>query len=271
MKNQKTITIAVGAFVFCALIGLFFLGFKASSLGSFRPQNVYQIRANFGDVSGLSKNAQVSLAGVQIGRVGEIRLNLARNEAEVLLNIDGAARLPVDSAAQILTSGLLGERYIGISLGSSSETLKDGDTLRRTGGALVLEKALQQFMGGKGGFYPEKSYHVTARFSDVSGLNLDAPVTQSGVQIGRVSAIRLEQQSFQVIVEMEIAAEYGHIPFDSSADIVSSSLLGGKYVAISVGGDSQVLTDGDEFQFSNSSMVLERVIQQFISNMTMQQ
>lgn len=271
MNNQKTIATAVGAFVLCAVLGLFFLGFKASSLGSFRPQDTYRVRANFGDVSGLNKNAQVSLAGVQIGRVAAIGLSADGKEAEVLLTLDGAVQLPADSGAQILTSGLLGERYIGISPGGGSEMLKDGDTLRRTGGSLVLEKMLQQFTGSKGGFYPDKLYRLSARFSDVSGLNVDAAVMQAGVQIGRVAAIRLEQSAFQAVVEMEIAAEYAQIPFDSSADIVSSSLLGGKYVAITAGGDSQFLSDGDEFQFSNSSVVLERVIQQFISNMTMQQ
>lgn len=270
MKNQK-IVIGVGAFVLIALAALFFLGFKASSLGSFRPQETYQIAVNFGDASGLNQNAPVRLAGVQVGRVAAIGLTADKREAQVRLILDKSVALPVDSQAQILTAGLLGERYIGLLAGSSTTMLKDGDRLQHGAGAVVLEKMLQQFIGSKGGFYPEKRYHLTARFSDVSGLHVDAPVTQSGVQIGRVSAIYLEQASFQAVVEMEIAAEFGNIPFDSSADIVSSSLLGGKYVAITAGGDSAVLANGDEFQFSNSSVVLERVIQQFISNMTMQQ
>ncbi len=271
MQNKKVVLIGVGFFTVLSLAGLFFLGFKASNLGSFRPDSVYEVRALFADASGLGKDARVSMAGVQIGRVAKIALSEDNDDAVVVLQLDAQYRLPKDSTAQILTAGLLGERYVGVSRGVASESLADGDVLTHTKSALMLEKMLQQFTGNGSGFYPDSTYTLTARFADATGLSVDTPVTQSGVQIGRVANIALDQKSFQAVVKMEIATQYNHIPLDSSADILSSSLLGGKYIGISPGGEMIALEDGDEFQYSNSSVVLERVIQQFISNMTMKQ
>lgn len=268
MQKSRVVSIAVGLFVLLAVMGLFFLGFKASRLGGFHPNNTYHVSAVFGDVSGLGKEAKVAMAGVQIGRVASIDLNAKTAEAVVNLEINKDVVLPKDSAAQILTTGLLGERYIGINRGTAPDALHDGDRLARTDGAVVLEKVLSGF-GGGASFYPDKSYTVTARFSDISGLSKDAAVMQSGVPIGRIVSIDLDQKTFQAVVTMAIDSRYNQIPADSSADILSASLIGGKYIGITPGGDTDMLADGDEFQYTNSSVVLEKVIQQFIANMSM--
>ena len=270
MKNHNSsYTAAVGFFVILALAALFFLGFKASNLGAFNPQNVYRVTAIFGDIGGLGKDAKVSMAGVQIGRVGQVEL-LKDGKTSVELIIASDFLIPSDSGAQILTSGLLGERYVGINRGISGKNLADGGKIANTGGSLVLEKVLQQFAGG-GIMYPEKFYKLTAKFTDASGIAVDTPVKQSGVQIGRVSSVQLDQNTFQAVVTMEIDAQYGKIPLDSSADVLSTSLIGGKYIGITPGGETAYLTDGGEFQYANSAVVLEKLIQQFVSNMTMKQ
>ncbi|SUO96594.1 outer membrane lipid asymmetry maintenance protein MlaD [Suttonella ornithocola] len=269
MQKNKILTLFVGLFVLLAILGLFFLGFKASRLGGFHPGEVYELQALFGDASGLGKEAKVTLAGVQIGRVSSIELIPERAEAKITFEISQSVSLPIDSNARILTSGLLGERYIGITPGTSDKMLKNGDSLTRTGGAMVLEKMLQQISGFSSEFYPDQYYTVKARFSDITGLSSNAAVTQSGVQIGRITNIALDQKTFQAVVTMQIAKQYNQIPLDSSADILSSSLIGGKYIGITAGGDTQMMTDGDEFQYTNSSVVLEKVIQQFITNMSM--
>ena len=267
MNKKIFVNVAVGFFVLIALAALFFLGFKASALGSFKPENTYNIKAIFGDVSGLGKDALVSVGGVQIGRVNGVKL-LNNGMVEVNLDIDGSKKIPSDTGAQILTNGLLGERYIGLSLGTSNKFLANGDTLAKTGGSIVLEKMLQQFLGGGGGFYPDKFYKLKANFTDITGISLDTPVRQAGVQIGRVADIKLDQKTAQAVLTLEIASQYNEIPTDSSADIMSSSLIGGKFIAIGTGGDDTFMQDGDEFQATNSAMLLEKLIQQVVNSMT---
>ncbi|ABQ13300.1 outer membrane lipid asymmetry maintenance protein MlaD [Dichelobacter nodosus] len=267
MKKNHGIASVVGFFVLLAVGGLFFLGLKASRLGGFQAQDTYRIYARFGDVSGLGKQAMVSMSGVQIGQISGMTLDPKTAEVVVSLDIDGRFSLPADSTAQILTAGLLGEKYIGILSGESKDVLKQDDTLIRTGGALVLEKLLQQFGGGKGNFYPESSYLLEAKFNDISGLTIDAPVTLAGVQIGRVKSIHLDQETFMAVVQLEIDRQFNRLPIDSSADILSTSIIGGKYIGISVGGESTMLVDGDSFQYTNSSVVLEKLISQFVTGL----
>ncbi len=267
MQKNRWIMASVGLFVLFAIAGVFFLGFKASNLGKFQVDKTYSIRAQFGDVSGLGKQASVFMSGVQIGRVTSITLNPKTAEAEVAMIISRDVELPTDSVAKILTSGLLGDKYIGIQPGIATEMIHDGEQLKRTGGALVLEKMLQQFSGSKGAFYPEDSYTVTARFNDATGLQVDSPVTLAGVQIGQVKSISLDQETFQAVAALEIASDFDKIPSDSSADILSTSLIGGKYIGISPGGDSIMLEDGGEIMYTTSTVVLEKLISQFVTNM----
>lgn len=267
MRNNRWISICVGLFVILAIAGLFFLGFKASKLGGYNPGDVYQVNAQFGDISGLGKQAKVSLAGVQIGRVTGITLDEKSGDAIAHLEISKNISLPEDTSAQILTSGLLGEKYIGLVRGRAKTPLKNGATLTNTSGSVVLEKAIQQFTGASGGFYPAKSYHLSAKFNDVSGLSVGAPVKLGGVQIGQVASIALDMQSYQAVVTMDIAAQYNQLPIDSSADILSSSLLGGKYIGVSPGGEMQMLKDGGQFQYTTSSIVLEKLISQIVTSM----
>lgn len=119
-----------------------------------------------------------------------------------------------------------------------------------------------------GGFRAKDSYEVSAMFQDVSGLSANAKVTMSGVQVGRVTGIAYDAQFYQARVTLQISGEYNTLPIDTSAEILTAGLLGEKYIGLTPGGDEIALKHGDQIQYTSSSMVLEKLIQQFISNMS---
>ena len=147
MQSNRSISVAVGLFVLLALAGMVFLALQASNARGFRMRHPYQVNADFADISGLSKNAKVTMAGVQIGKVKSIGYDQETYKAKVVLEISGEYdRLPLDSSADILTAGLLGEKYIGVVPGGDPAMLQNGDTIQYTGSSMVLEKLIQQFV-----------------------------------------------------------------------------------------------------------------------------
>ena len=147
MQSNRSISVAVGLFVLLALAGMVFLALQASNARGFRMSHPYQVNADFADISGLSKNAKVTMAGVQIGKVKSIGYDQETYKAKVVLEISGEYdRLPLDSSADILTAGLLGEKYIGVVPGGDAAMLQNGDTIQYTGSSMVLEKLIQQFV-----------------------------------------------------------------------------------------------------------------------------
>ena len=111
----------------------------------------------------------------------------------------------------------------------------------------------------------DEGYEVTARFEDVSGLKVRSPVTMAGVRIGRVKEIKFDDKALQAIVVMEIGARHNMLPKDSSASIYTAGLLGEKYVGLEAGGDQKSLVQGDEIKLTQDSLVLEKLIGQFVS------
>ncbi|MCZ2723040.1 outer membrane lipid asymmetry maintenance protein MlaD [Marinomonas sp. 15G1-11] len=146
MRN-KQVELLVGAFVVLGFIALAYLAIQVSGLAFSDKKDSYQIVARFDDIGGLSQRAKVSVAGVTIGSVESIALDKELYMALVTMNIDkDVDNLPVDSAAAILTSGLLGEKYIGISIGAEDTFLTSGDEIFDTQSALVLENLISQFL-----------------------------------------------------------------------------------------------------------------------------
>lgn len=144
---ERWVNVLVGLFVLAALMALVFLGFQASNMSGFKAGKSYELVAYFNDVSGLNKQASVTMAGVQVGRVKSIELDQERFQAKVVLEISNRYdALPVDTSADILTAGLLGEKYIGLVGGGDVVYLKKGDTIQYTGSSFVLEKLIQQFI-----------------------------------------------------------------------------------------------------------------------------
>ena len=111
----------------------------------------------------------------------------------------------------------------------------------------------------------DEGYEVTARFEDVSGLKVRSPVTMSGVRIGRVKRIEFDDQALQAVVVMEIELRHNLLPKDTSASIYTAGLLGEKYIGLEAGGDENSLGQGDEIKLTQDSLVLEKLIGQFVS------
>ena len=147
--KRSTIDAWVGAFVALGLAGLLFLALKVGNLASFSTDQTYQVQAKFANIGGLKVRAPVKSAGVVVGRVADIRFDTESYEAIVTVNVGVQYQFPRDTAAKILTSGLLGEQYIGLEAGGDGVMLKDGDRLRLTQSAVVLENLISQFLFNK--------------------------------------------------------------------------------------------------------------------------
>jgi phospholipid/cholesterol/gamma-HCH transport system substrate-binding protein len=150
MINRKSLELWVGLFVAAGILALAMLAFKVGNLTTADVVDGYQVKANFDNVGGLKVKAAVTVAGVRVGRVTGIAFDSNKYQAIVTMDIDGQYKnIPVDSTANILTSGLLGDQYIGVEPGGEETYLKDGDTILRTQSALVLEKLVGQVIFNK--------------------------------------------------------------------------------------------------------------------------
>jgi len=148
---EKKVNLLVGLFVTAGLIALLFLSLKASNLVSLSSGPSYEVFAYFDDIGGLKARAAVRSAGVLVGRVKRIEFDDKRYQALVVIDIDSAIAFPKDSSAQILTSGLLGEKYIGLLPGAEETPLKDRDRIQLTQSALGLESVISQFLYSRPG------------------------------------------------------------------------------------------------------------------------
>lgn len=147
--NRSAIDLWVGALVAMGLAALLFLALKVGNLASFSTSEVYQVQAKFANIGGLKVRAPIKSAGVVVGRVADVRFDNESYEAVVTMNIEGQFKFPRDTAAKILTSGLLGEQYVGLEAGGDSAMLKSGDKVKLTQSAVVLENLISQFMFSK--------------------------------------------------------------------------------------------------------------------------
>lgn len=113
-------------------------------------------------------------------------------------------------------------------------------------------------------FTKEEGYPLTARFDNIGGLKVQAAVTMAGVRIGRVENIAFDDQTYEAVVTLNIYSQYSHLPRDSSAAIFTSGLLGEQYIAIEAGGDPEFLKPNDPLTITQSALVLEQLIGQFL-------
>jgi len=114
------------------------------------------------------------------------------------------------------------------------------------------------------GFNDKEGYKITARFENSGGLKVKSAVTVAGVRVGRVSSIQFDKETYESVVEMMIASEFNTLPTDSSASIYTAGLLGEQYIGLEPGGDEDFLNNGDEIQLTQSALVLEELIGQFL-------
>jgi phospholipid/cholesterol/gamma-HCH transport system substrate-binding protein len=147
--NRSAIDLWVGIFVVIGIAALIFLSLRVGNLTSFSNAQTYQVYAKFANIGGLKPRAPVKSAGVVVGRVADIRFDNESYEAIVAINLDYNYQFPRDTTAKILTSGLLGEQYVGLEAGGDGVMLKNGDRLRLTQSAVVLENLISQFLFSK--------------------------------------------------------------------------------------------------------------------------
>lgn len=145
--QARTIEIIVGTFMLAGLISLAILAIQVSGFNVGAQRQTYSVYARFDNVGGLVTRAKVSVGGVIVGRVAEINLDQETFTAVVRMEIDtDVDQLPTDTTAAILTEGLLGGKYIGLSVGAEEDLLEDGDEIRDTQSAIVLEELIGQFL-----------------------------------------------------------------------------------------------------------------------------
>jgi len=136
-------------FVLLGGAALLFLALKAGNLLSLNFDATYQVSARFDNIGGLKPNAAVKSAGVVVGRVDAITFDDKTFQAKVVINLNKNTAFPKDSSAKILTSGLLGEQYIGLEPGADEKNLASGDLIMQTQSAVVLENLIGQFINSK--------------------------------------------------------------------------------------------------------------------------
>ena len=139
----------VGLFVLVGVAAILFLALQSANLLSLSFQPTYKVSALFDNIGGLKRRAAVKSAGVVVGRVDTISFDSKTFRARVTLSIDAGHAFPKDSSFKILTSGLLGEQYIGIEAGADEKNLAAGDTISQTQSAVVLENLISQFLYSK--------------------------------------------------------------------------------------------------------------------------
>ena len=148
MQRSKN-DVWVGLFVLIGAVAILFLALQSANLLSLNFQSTYKVTAKFDNVGGLKSKAAVRSAGVVVGRVEKILFDDKSFQATVYLSMESRYAFPKDSSLKILTSGLLGEQYLGIEAGSEEATLASGDTIASTQSAVVLESLISQFLYSK--------------------------------------------------------------------------------------------------------------------------
>jgi phospholipid/cholesterol/gamma-HCH transport system substrate-binding protein len=147
--HRKSIDVWVGLFVLLGAVALLFLALKAGNMSTISFSKTYTVTGKFDNIGGLKPQAPVKSAGVVVGRVGAISFDDKSYQALVRLDLDPKYKFPKDSSLKILTSGLLGEQYVGIEAGGDTNNLVEGDRITHTSSATVLEDLINQFIYSK--------------------------------------------------------------------------------------------------------------------------
>jgi phospholipid/cholesterol/gamma-HCH transport system substrate-binding protein len=146
MQQRNLTELLVGLFVSAGIIALFFLAMNVSNLKESSSPGGYTLLAKFGNIGGLKSRSPVTISGVRVGRVGSIKLDQEDYVALVKLNINPGVCIPEETIASILTSGLLGEQYIGLEPGGMEKCLENDDEIDITQSAVILEKLISKFL-----------------------------------------------------------------------------------------------------------------------------
>ena len=143
---MNKVNLSVGGFFLLSLASLIFLSLNVSNLVGSSIDSEYELSAFFDDIGGLKPKAAVRSSGVLVGRVKSIKFDSKRYQANVVIEMQRGVNFPTDSSATILTAGLLGEKYIGITPGAEINYFKQGDIIQMTQSAVILENIISQFL-----------------------------------------------------------------------------------------------------------------------------
>jgi phospholipid/cholesterol/gamma-HCH transport system substrate-binding protein len=149
MMQRSKNDLWVGLFVLIGAVAILFLALQSANLLSLNFDSGYRVTAKFDNIGGLKSGAAVKSAGVVVGRVESITFDDKSYQARVALNLQSQYAFPKDSSLKILTSGLLGEQYLGIEAGADEKNLASGDTISSTQSAVILENLIGQFLYGR--------------------------------------------------------------------------------------------------------------------------
>jgi phospholipid/cholesterol/gamma-HCH transport system substrate-binding protein len=147
--ERSTMDLWVGIFVISGFVALLFLALKVGNLNVGTNDDTYTVTARFDNIGGLKVRAPVRASGVVVGRVSRVAFDNTKYEANVIITVDAKYKFPKDTTASILTSGILGENYVGLDAGGDSDMLKEGDKIQITQSAVVLERLIGQFLFDK--------------------------------------------------------------------------------------------------------------------------
>jgi len=179
--NRSAVDLWVGMFVTVGIAAILFLALKVGNLTSVSSAPGYHLTAAFDNIGGLKLRAPVKAAGVVVGRVESIKLDPQTYQAVVSMKIDRGYQFTKDTIASILTSGLLGEVYIGLDSGGDTQMLADGARITKTQSAIVLEKLIGQFMFDKAASGNGAAANGTAAPA-ATGARPDPPLSTGGAK-----------------------------------------------------------------------------------------
>jgi len=147
--TKRGIETLVGLFVLLGFVAIGYLALKAANLAAMTVGETYLVTARFDNIGGLKPRAPVKSAGVTVGRVATISLDPKTFQGLVTLELEKRYEFPQDTSASILTAGLLGDQYVGLNPGGADENLAQGDTIKLTQSAVVLENLISSFLYGR--------------------------------------------------------------------------------------------------------------------------
>ena len=153
--GRKGVETLVGLFVLLGILAILFLALRAANLGNFVVGDTYQVTARFDNIGGLKVRAPIKSAGVTVGRVKSIGLDTNTYQGLVTMELEQGILFPSDTSAKILTSGLLGDQFIGLVPGGSDKNLEPGGVIKLTQSAVLLENLIGQFLYNKAADPPD--------------------------------------------------------------------------------------------------------------------
>lgn len=276
--NKHAVETIIGAIILIIAAGFFSYAFNTADV---KTVEGYKIAASLDTLEGISVGSEITLNGIKIGSVIDTTLDQNPDTGlfttNMIMSINDAYRLPIDSGAEIATSGLMGERFIRLLPGDSPEMLKDGDEMTHIPQRQTISDVLGPVMTGmlapaESAIAAHEAYQITAKFDNANGISEGTDIRMNGIKIGMVSDVELQPQTWEgevlegvydAVVTLRILNNI-KLPTDSAAEIANEGLLGGHFIRIVAGADEYFLEGGDQIIYTSEAVNLEQLLGQVI-------